>query len=369
MKVKMGKKYYLIFIVGFIIILVILWISFFKTNDSIKVGLILSLSGVGKNSGQDILKGILLAVDETNRWGGINNKKVKLIIRDCESNPDKAVKIFNEIEKREKPLLYISNLSSVSIKLSEEAEKNKVVLCALASTDLKIVEDNTYTYRYWLPLETEVESLFEIFYKLNVENIALLYCNEQFAKSLKDSIIKKNSKYKITSQFYESIEKDLDEIIKQIIDKEAVCLITYDSQMAPIINCLKENNYKGNIIGMNSIMSSFLRKDFRIERFYASSPLIYNGNYQFANRVKINYEKKFNNKFNHFSGNGYDMIQIIFDILKDKNIDRVSLEKYLNIGFVHTGVFGTLVVKKGMHDFYINLYPVKVENGKIIFDW
>lgn len=338
-------------------------------NNQIKIGLILPLTGAGKNSGNELLNGIQLAADEANKWGGINNKKVKLIIRDCESNPDKAVKLFYEIEKKEKPLFYMTSLSVVSLKLSEEAEKNNVILCCISAQAPEITQNKKYVYRYYPLANDEIAPLFKIFEKIKINNFGLLYLNDPFGNSLKNDVIKTNTKYEILCLPYESTEKDFDKITEKVINKKAICIIGYDAHETLIINNLLKNNYKGLIIGINTIITAYLREGFKLDNFYGTSPLIYNGNYQFSKKIKEIYEKKFNAEFNHFAGNGYDMSQIIFELLKDKKINRSLLEEYLNNGFVHTGVFGTVVVKKGMHDFSFELYPVKVENGKIIYDW
>ncbi len=359
-----------IIIVFVIIILIILFFNIYLKNiNQIKIGLILPLTGAGKNSGNDLINGIQLATDEANKWGGINNRKIKLIIRDSESNPDKAVQLFYEIENKYKPLLYMTSLSTVSLKLSEEAEKNNVILCCLSTAAPEITENKKHVYRYWPLTNEEIAPLFKIFEKININNIGLLYLNDLFGNSIKNNLIKTNTKYEFLCLPYESIEKDFDKITKKVADKKTICIIGYDAHETLIINNLLKNNYKGIIIGVNTIITAFLREGFKLNNFYGTSPLIYNENYQFNKKIKVIYEKKFNAKFNHFSGNGYDMSQIIFELLKDKNINSSALEEYLNNGFVHIGVFGTVVVKKGMHNFSFDLYPVKVENGKILYDW
>ena len=45
------------------------------TKESIKIGAVLSLTGITKNHGQNIREGIDLAVKEINERGGINGKK------------------------------------------------------------------------------------------------------------------------------------------------------------------------------------------------------------------------------------------------------------------------------------------------------
>ena len=53
-----------------------------STQDTIKVGFIGPLSGDGASFGKDNLVGIQVAVDDINKVGGINGKKVELLIED-----------------------------------------------------------------------------------------------------------------------------------------------------------------------------------------------------------------------------------------------------------------------------------------------
>lgn len=60
------------------------------TGNSIKIGLIASLSGPQKPWGQDSLNGAKLAVEEFNAAGGVDGKKVEMDIQDSQSKPEDA---------------------------------------------------------------------------------------------------------------------------------------------------------------------------------------------------------------------------------------------------------------------------------------
>ena len=49
------------------------------------------MSGQSAKSGEAIVRGLSLAVDEINAKGGLLGKKVELLVRDDESNPAKGV--------------------------------------------------------------------------------------------------------------------------------------------------------------------------------------------------------------------------------------------------------------------------------------
>ncbi len=69
--------------------------------DTIKIGLIASLSGPSAKSGEAITRGLTIAIDEINEKGGILGKQVELVSRDDEANPGKGLVAARELIQRE----------------------------------------------------------------------------------------------------------------------------------------------------------------------------------------------------------------------------------------------------------------------------
>src|ERR1700736_1781652 len=62
-----------------------------KAEETIKLGLVAAMSGQSAKSGEAIVRGLSLAIDEINAKGGLLGKQVELLVRDDESNPAKGV--------------------------------------------------------------------------------------------------------------------------------------------------------------------------------------------------------------------------------------------------------------------------------------
>jgi len=71
-------------------------------QETVKLGLVAAMSGQSAKSGEAIVRGLSLAVDEINAKGGLLGKKVELLVRDDESNPAKGVVAARELVQREK---------------------------------------------------------------------------------------------------------------------------------------------------------------------------------------------------------------------------------------------------------------------------
>jgi branched-chain amino acid transport system substrate-binding protein len=71
-------------------------------NEPIKIGFLPALTGPSSSTGVAINRGTVLAVDEINKAGGVNGRKIELITRDTQSDPTKAVNATAELTQREK---------------------------------------------------------------------------------------------------------------------------------------------------------------------------------------------------------------------------------------------------------------------------
>ncbi len=79
---------------------------------TIKIGVISPLSGTGAVYA-DLRDGLQLAADEVNARGGVNKKKLELIVEDDHGKADETVAAFGKIETRDRPLFFVSALSSL----------------------------------------------------------------------------------------------------------------------------------------------------------------------------------------------------------------------------------------------------------------
>lgn len=95
-------------------------------------------------------KGMELAVEEINASGGVNGKKVQLVIRDDNANPGDAVRAAEELVSREKvDVLTGSFLSHIGLALTDFAKQKKFFFLAAEPLTDKIVwqNGNRYTFR------------------------------------------------------------------------------------------------------------------------------------------------------------------------------------------------------------------------------
>src|SRR5262247_726784 len=96
-------------------------------QDTVKLGLVAAMSRQSAKSGEAIVRGLSLAIDEINGKGGVLGKKVELLVRDDESNPAKGAVAARELVQREKVVGLFGGLDTpVSLAIVPFANQTKV---------------------------------------------------------------------------------------------------------------------------------------------------------------------------------------------------------------------------------------------------
>jgi branched-chain amino acid transport system substrate-binding protein len=82
-----------------------------QSREPVKIGLSAAVSGGSAASGEAIKRGLQIAIDEVNAKGGVlGGRKLELVVRDDEGNPQKGVTIARELVEREKVVAVFGGL-------------------------------------------------------------------------------------------------------------------------------------------------------------------------------------------------------------------------------------------------------------------
>ncbi|MCM5572161.1 ABC transporter substrate-binding protein [Burkholderiaceae bacterium FT117] len=131
-------------------------------------------------------KGMELAVEQVNAAGGVNGKKIELVIRDDNANPGDAVRAAEELVSRERvDLLTGTFLSHIGLAITDFAKQKKVFFLAAEPLTDKITwqNGNRYTFRLRPSTYMQVAMLVPDAVAMKKKRWALVYPNYEYGQS------------------------------------------------------------------------------------------------------------------------------------------------------------------------------------------
>jgi len=159
----------------------------------IKVGFPMIMSGPGALFGEPASKGAQMFVEEINAKGGVNGRKLELLIRDTKGNADEAVRVARELILKENVDFLVGTLTSAEgPAVSVVAKENKIVFIApIPKTDQLTAPDKLHPYVFRVAANTTMEgrSAAEIVGKWPVKRIATISPDYAYGQDVTKSFV------------------------------------------------------------------------------------------------------------------------------------------------------------------------------------
>ena len=149
-------------------------------------------------------KGMELALEEINRAGGVNGRKLELVSREDGGNPGDAVRVAEELISRENVALLTGTFASnVGLAVSNLAAQRKIVFIAAEPLTDKMVWENGNRYTFRLRASTYMQTAMLIPEAVKLKKVrwAIVYPNYEYGQSATASFKKLLSKAQPGVQF------------------------------------------------------------------------------------------------------------------------------------------------------------------------
>ncbi len=113
-----------------------------KASDEIKIGVVSEMTGSNATYGTSVVNGMKLALKEVNDKGGVNGKKVSIVVADSKSEPAEAANAMSKLINQDKtPVVMGIFTSSSAIAAANVSEAAKVPFLAIGATNPKVTLD------------------------------------------------------------------------------------------------------------------------------------------------------------------------------------------------------------------------------------
>lgn len=119
-----------------------------KEEETVKVGVILPLTGGQSTFGQSVRKGVELALEEIEKSGGVLGKKIECIIEDDESKTDAAQTVVTKLLTKDRVNLVLGEVvSSATLAIAPLCQRYKVPLVTPSATNVDVTKVGDYIFR------------------------------------------------------------------------------------------------------------------------------------------------------------------------------------------------------------------------------
>jgi branched-chain amino acid transport system substrate-binding protein len=293
-------------------------------KETIKIGLVVPLSGNQASSGHVQKNAALMAFDDISAK---NNKyKYELIIEDDGFEAKKTVSVVNKLISVDKVDAIVSFSSHSGNVIAPIAQNNKVIHISLAS-DNKIAE-TSYNFINWTTIEDEVIKMVNKINDDGVENLAILIVNHPATNLMLNYTNKfisdKNTKISYSTKI-NSGTRDFKSIISKVkqANPDLICLIMFTPEQEIFVKQLRELGVDTPLTGIELFAMSNQKELFN-GAWYVDAAV---GKGDFNQRIK-KYTKNDNNFGAVFVYDSIMMLNHIYESLPSKSpeIARLALE-------------------------------------------
>ena len=318
-------------------------VSQVSADDTIKVGIVLPLTGKFAKFGEIENKSFLMALEEINANGGINGKKIELIIEDTTGKPDVGRSAIEKLITQDKVVMlgggYSSSVTWATIAV---AQQNKVPFLVNTGSADKITEQGwEYIFRLNPPV-SEYPGGFASFLKAkatDVKTVAILHENSLFGQSGSKKFVKQCEALGlevVMKEGYEAGAIDFKPLLMRVKAKKSdlVYMISYVMDASLLLRQSKQLNLNPKLFvggGAGFTLPEFEKNAGKAAEFVYSATLwTPSVPYSGAKDYYDNYVAKYNGQTEYHGAEAYSAMYVIADTLKRaKSLSRDDIKDSL----------------------------------------
>ena len=324
------------------------------TGD-IKVGVYGDLTGQTSSFGQSTKNGIQLAVDEINAAGGVNGRKITLVIEDDQGRPEQAKTVISKLINQDKVIAVLGEVaSSNSLAAAPVAQEAKIPMITPSSTNPKVTEVGDYISRVCFidPFQGSVMAKFAA-NTLKAKTAAIIGdVQSDYSKGLTEFFTQEFTKLGgkvVAEQKYAQTDPDFKAQLTAIrnTNPDVIYIPGYYGQVAIIAKQARELGMNMPLLGGDGwdspelwkLGGEALKNSYISNHYSAENPAP-----EIQNFVKA-YQAKFNVVPDSLAALAYDSAKVLADAIKRAGgTDSAKLKDAINATKDFKGVTGTITL-------------------------
>jgi branched-chain amino acid transport system substrate-binding protein len=367
----------IIIIAAVVLALVLIVIQTNKGPNEIKIGAILPLTGDNAVYGVAIRNGIELGIEEINKNGSLNGKKIRVIFEDDRADPSQTVSAYTKLTHLDKVSLIIGGVfSASSLAIAPLSNRDKIILLSPTSSAVELTNAGPWFFRIY-PSDS-YDGLFLAKYaieNLKAQSVAVLYLQVNsttaIAEVFKDKFIALGGKIVLFEGHAEGTT-DFRSALSRLknIKADIVFLPSYLKEMAILLKQGKELGINTQFLSISTFNDPRLLElaGNAAEKVLFSTPYYDPASPDKLSKSFVNtFRTKYNETPNIWAGYGYDVIRVAERAYNDAGNSSTpeTIRDALSLISGFPGVTGTVTFDKN-GDVEKELSILQVKDGKFV---
>jgi branched-chain amino acid transport system substrate-binding protein len=327
-------------------------------EEPIRVGALLAVTGPASFLGAPEARTLEMLAEEVNGKGGIDGRKIQLVVKDTGASPEKAISFAKQLIDEEKVFAIVGpSTSGETMAVKAVAEEGRTILLSCAAAEVIVNPVARYVFKTPQKDSYAVIKIFQQMRKMGIARIGVLTSNTGFGKAGKEQIEKLAPEHGIqiaVNEVYDKAATDLTAEATKLKAANVQAVLNWSIEPAQSI-VLK------NVRQLGLTIPIFQSHGFANIQYVKAAGAAAEGVIFPAGRLivadllpdqdpqkavllgyKRAYEARFKEDVSAFGGHAWDAFQILARALREAGTDREKVRSAIETmrGFVGTaGIF------------------------------
>jgi branched-chain amino acid transport system substrate-binding protein len=327
-------------------------------DEVIKVGALLAVTGPASFLGAPEARTLEMLVRDLNAQGGIGGRKIELIIKDSNGNPEKAISFAKQLIEEERVLAIIGpSTSGETMAIKNIAEQGRTILLSCSAAEIIVNPVAAHVFKVAPKDSYAADVIFARMKQMSITRIGVLSSNTGFGKAGKEQLEKLAPGYGIqiaVNEVYDRSATDLTAEVTKLKARNVQALVNWSIEPAQSI-VIKNVRQIGLAIpifqshGFANVQYARAAGAAAEGVMFPASRLVVAGALSpkdpqrpVVESYKKAYEAKYKEDVSTFGGHAYDSLMILAKVVREVGTDREKVRAGIESlkGFVGTaGVF------------------------------
>lgn len=343
-------------------------------DDTIKIGFLGGKTGNHAHYGIETLKGMQMAVDDINKAGGINGKKLQIVEGDHGSNTSEAANVTQKLITQKVSAIIGDPTTGITKAAAAICQPSKVVLMSAGAVGTGVVEIGDYIYRNTLldavaaPAVTKYLAEEMKWKKVALVTTTGLAYSESLTGIFKPALAKHGIEIVAEQSIMEkdtNFSAQVTNLSKKQFD--GVIFTGYYTEGALFMKEMRKQGLKQVMVGGDGLLGKEL---YQLGEKAVEGSMVYTG-FEVTDKAEGKtktfieaYQAKFNGKPDMFAAQGYDAVMLVADAMKAANSSDPSVYKEkLAQTKDWTGVTGTITFDEKREPIKSPVYLLEVKDS------